>query len=183
MNVGSSTSVSFSSGGIDLDPEGRLAVLVLENQETRLHAANEDKLLARERYTDAANQEVEAMRDKADHLFVGALVQGAASISASAIQMRDALTPGRCQLDEVKAAAFTSIAPVLGRALGDSPAANDEADAKRASSLAEQARWQLDDANKVIDRSQQSQDKAIDWVSAVNANQASAETGIIAGFA
>lgn len=183
MNVSNNTSVSFDSSGIGLDADGRLALMVLEQQQTQEDAARDDKLLARERYVEASNAEVEAMRDKADHLLTGAVVQGAFSLAGSSVQVRDALTPARDAMEEAKAAAFNNAAPILGKAFGESPAAADEADAKHAASLAEQARWQLDDANKAIDKADKTQDKALDWASSVNANQASAETGIIAGLA
>lgn len=183
MNVAGSTSVSFSSAGIALDPEGRVAVLVLEQQQTQEDAAREDKALARQRFVEASNQEVESMRDKAGDIWKGAFVQGAATLTASTIQVRDALTPGRDLMEEAKAAAASSAAPLLGKFFGDVPAAEEDANAKHASALAEQARWQLDDANQVIDKAETAQDKTLDWASSVNANQASAETGIIAGFA
>ncbi|RYZ01505.1 MAG: hypothetical protein EOO73_35420 [Myxococcales bacterium] len=183
MNISNNPSVSFAASGIGLDAEGRLALMVLEQQQTQEDSARTDKSLARERYVEASNDEVEAMRDKAGHLLVGAFVQGAATATASGIQMGDAIGGGESKGAKASADFGHGTAPVLGRAFGDSPAAADDANAKHAASLAEQARWQLEDANKVIDESEKTQDKALDWVSSVDANQASAETGIIAGLA
>lgn len=183
MNVNNNLSASFASSSFALDPEGRLALMVLEKQQTDEDSARDDKLLARERFVEASSAEVEAMRDKAGHLLLGAVVQGGATLAASSFQMWDAVDSG--DSPKLKAAADFGhgTAPVLGRCFGDSPAAADDADAKHAASLAEQARWQLDDANKVIDQANETRDKALDWVSSVNASQASAETGIIAGLA
>jgi hypothetical protein len=183
MNIENRISPSFDALGVGLDPEGRLALLVLEQQQTQEDAARDDKALARDRYLAASNEEVEAMRDKADDIRLGSLVQGVASAAASGFQLADAVQPGKDEVLAATAAFGHGSAPVLGRYFGDSPAAAEDANAKHAASLAEQARWQLDDANKVIEKADKSQDKAIDWVSSVNANQASAETGIIAGLA
>lgn len=183
MNVDNRISTSSSASALGSDPEGRLALLVLEHQETQEEAARDDKALARERYVAAANEEVEAMRDKAGDILLGALVEGVASAAASGFQLADAVQPGKDEVLAATAAFGHGTAPVLGHYFGDSPAASEDANAKHASSLAEQARWQLDDADELIDKANESRDRALEWVSSVNANQASAETGIIAGLA
>jgi hypothetical protein len=183
MNVDNRISTSLDASGLGLDPEGRLALLVLERQQTQEEGARDDQALARDRYVAAANEEVEAMRDKADDIRLGAVVQGVASAAAAGFQLADAVQPGKDEVLAATAAFGHGAAPVLGRYFGDSPAAAEDANAKHASSLAEQARWQLDDAEKVIDKANESRDRALEWVSSVNANQASAETGIIAGLA
>lgn len=188
------SSSTFARSSLGLDPEGQLALLVLENEQTQSDAARQDKSLARQRYVEAANDQVAAMHEEASHVWVGALVHGACTLTASTIQLGDiALKP---ELDpitekplpeepwgEVVSAGFSGMAPVLGKAVGDEPAGHDRAEAKAASSLEQLAEWQLDDANKVLDDAKKAQDKALDWLAAVNANQASTETGIIAGFA
>jgi hypothetical protein len=183
MNVDNRTSPSIAASGIGLDAEGMLALLVIERQHSQEDAARDDKLLARDRYVAASNEEVAAMRDKAGDIRLGAIVQGVATAAASCFQVFDALQPGKDELSSATAEFGHGAASVLGDYFGDAPAASEDANAKHASLLAEQARWQLDDAKEVIDKATESKTQAIDWVSSVNANQASAETGIIAGLA
>lgn len=183
MNVSNTSSISSAAADIALNPEGRLALMVLEHQQTQEDTARADKALARDRFIEASDQEVDEMRDKAGHILVGALAQGAATFLASSLQVGDAWDGVENKVVKGGTDFGHGTAPVLGKVFGDSPAARDEAEAKHAASLAEQARWQLDDANQVIDKADQAADKAVDWLSSVNANQASAETGIIAGLA
>jgi hypothetical protein len=186
MNVNGNSSASFRNSGLTLDPEGKLAVLILENQDVQEDAAHTDKDLARQHYLEASEREVAALRDKAGDILKGALVQGAAVLAASGVRVGDIgidSGPQEKPWGETGATALDGAAPVLGKYFGDAPAAQDDAEAKRAMTLAQQAEWQLDDANKVIDKVDATQTKALDWLSSVSANQASAETGIIAGFA
>ncbi len=193
INAISSSTTSFAGSNIGLDAEGQLALLVLEHQETQSKTAEQDKLLARQRYEDASDAQVAAMHAEADHVLLGALVQGVAAAGASTVQFVDiANDPCPQSLTkpvqekpwgEAASAGVASAGPVLGRALGEAPAADDRADAQQESKVAARAQWQLDDANKAIEKADQARDKALDWLGAVNANQASAETGIIAGFA
>lgn len=181
MNI--NTATSFPSSGIELDSEGRLAVLVLEQQRTREEGAQEDKSLARQRFKDASEQEVKAMHEKAAHVFAGALAQGSAALAGAGVQFADALDGVKNLRLEAAVAGTNAVAPVLGKVLGEQRVASDEAEAKHAAYLAEQARWALDDANQAIESAHSAMDKTVDWVSSVNAAQSSAETGIIAGLA
>jgi len=186
-------STTFAQSGVGLDMEGQLALLILENQDAQHDAAGADKQLARDRFIAASDREVAAMREEADDILLGAVAQAAVSITAATIQLADAADApdvdacGR-EIQEspcapIAAATSNALSQPLGKVLGDSPAASDRADARRAGSDAQQARWQLDDANDAIGRAQARQDKAMDWLAAETANQASTETGIIAGFA
>lgn len=189
MNVSNNhgSSAALTSSAVGLDAEGQLALLVLENEQTQSDAARQDKAVARERYVEAANRQVAAMHAEADHVLIGAIVQGACTVAATSVQLSDIAVSGDCISEDpwsrAVAGGFSGLSPVLGKAVGDEPAAHDRADAKQASSLEQQAEWQLDDANKAIDEAKKSRDKALDWLTNVNANQASTETGIIAGFA
>jgi len=186
-------STTFAPSGIGLDMEGQLALLVLENEDVRHDAAAEDKQVARERFIAASDKEVAAMHEEADDILTGAFVQGAVSLTAAGIQVGDALdapnvdAAGR-EIREslyapIAAAACNALSQTLGKALGDSPAADDRADAKHAGTAAQQATWQLDDAKDVSRKAEERQNKALDWLTAEAANKASTETGIIAGFA
>jgi hypothetical protein len=124
----------------------------------------------------------------------GATFQAAASLTAASIQVGDALDEPECDAlgnprskegpwGEIGSSISNAMSQPLGKMLGDSPAANDRADAKRAATAAQQATWQIDDATSAIDKSAKHQDKALDWLGSEAANEASAESGIIAGFA
>jgi monomeric isocitrate dehydrogenase len=181
--VNINTSVSFPSAAVELDPEGRLAMLVLEQQKTKDEGAHDEKTLARQRFKEATEHEVDAMRDKAGHILNGALAQGTATLTGAGVQFADGLDGVKNRIADAGVAGANGMAPVMGKILGDQPAASDDANAKQASALAEQARWAMDDANTIIERAQSTSDKVVDWVSSINAGQASAETGIIAGLA
>lgn len=184
---------SFAQSGVGLDAEGQFALLVLETQHSQRAAAAAEKTLARDRFVEASASEVAAMREEAEDIFIGACVQGACGAIAAVVQFGDAASepepgpdgkiPKEGPWCEITAGALNAASQPLGKMLGDSPAAGDRADAKQAGSLAQQANWQLDDANDSLHRSEQRTDKALDWLASQTANQASAETGIIAGFA
>jgi len=190
-NVGAAA--TFQSG-VGLDARGQLALLILESAEARQEVASADKLLARDRFITASNAEVTAMHEEADDILIGATFQAAASLTAAAIQVGDALDEPECDAlgnplskegpwGEIGSSISNAMSEPLGRMLGDSPAANDRADAKRAATSAEQATWQIDDATRALDESDEQQDKALDWLASETANKASTENGIIAGFA
>lgn len=184
---------SFAQSGVGLDAEGQLALLVLETQDSQHAAATADKALARDRFIEASADQVAAMREEAEDIFIGACVQGATSLTASVIQFVDAAwepkaeegkpAPKEKPWGEISAGALNAASQPLGKMLGESPAAEDRADAKQAGTAAQQATWQLEDANDAVRKSEQRTDKALDWLASQAANQASTETGIIAGFA
>ena len=190
-NIGGGGTFSQTVG---LDAEGQLALLILETEETRHEVATADKLVARDRFITASNAEVAAMHEEADDIMIGATFQAAASLTAASIQIGDALDEPECDAGgnplskegpwgEIGSSISNAMSQPLGKMLGDSPAANDRADAKRAATAAEQATWQLDDATSAINESDKHQDKALDWLASEAGNKASTETGIIAGFA
>jgi hypothetical protein len=190
-NIGGAATLSQSVG---LDAEGQLALLILETEETRHEVAASDKLVARDRFIMASNAEVAAMHAEADDIMIGATFQAAASLTAATIQFGDALDEPECDAlgrplskedpwGAIGSSLSNAMSQPLGKMLGDSPAANDRADAKRAATAAQQATWQLDDATRAIDKSNEHQDKALDWLASETANEASTENGIIAGFA
>jgi|GEM_PF-5089704 len=189
-----SGATAFSHSGLGMDAEGQLALLILETEDTRHEVAIADKALARERFITASDAEVAAMHEEADDIMRGAVFQAAASLTAAAIQVGDALDEPECDSSgrpiekegpwgEIGASVSNAMSQPLGKMLGDSPAASDRADAKRAATVAEQATWQLDDAKAAIDKSEQHQNKALDWLGSESANRANTENGIIAGFA
>lgn len=196
MNISNqSSSPTFNSAGFDLDPQGQLALLMLEQEQTQSDAAKQDKAVARQNYMAAADKVVAEMHQEADHILLGAVVQGSCALAASGIQLGDAIKdpidPKTGLIDpskekpwgEIGAGMCNATAQLMDKLLGQEPAANDRASAEQGRTHEKLAEWQLDDANKAIDHAQKSQDKAFEFVTTVNANNASAETAIIAGFA
>jgi hypothetical protein len=190
--IGSGNSSFMHSAGA-LDADGQLALLVLKSEDAQQSAAREGAALARERYAAASEAEVQAMRDAADHLFVGAVLRGVCQLTAAAIQFGDATdSPGVCRDGREKyeapfcesgAAAATAASEPLAVFFGDSEAKNDEADAKREGTTATLAQSDLSDAKEAIKQSQDRQVSSTDWLASESANRASASSAIIAGFA
>jgi hypothetical protein len=189
--IGSSSAFAHASAG--LDAEGQLALLVLENQDASHQQAIADKARAREDYLEASQREVDAMHEEADHIWTGALVGGALTVAAAAVQVADVLiepgvgadgkVPKEAPWAEIGAGVLNGTSQPAIKVFGDSPAADDRAEAKRAATSAAEANWRMDDAKEAIDKSQTRTDKVLDWLTSEGANRASIETGIIAGFA
>jgi hypothetical protein len=178
--------------GIGLSSEGRLALLVLEHEETQQDTDRAAKALARDQYVAASNAEVAALREEADDMRMSAFVQGATTLASAAIKFGDAWDEPKCDATgkiakekpwaEIAAGACDGSTGVVGK-LFDASVADDRADGKRASQAAQLAEWDMGDASDAIRKSDERQDKATDWLSASDANQASTTAAIIAGFA
>jgi hypothetical protein len=63
--------------------------------------------------------------------------------------------------------------------IGDVPQENDEANAKEFATLAEQAKWQADDASTSLDKVDKLGDKILDLVQSLNQAQDSATNAVI----
>lgn len=185
---------AFPDLGIGLSSEGRLALLVLEHEETQQDTDRAAKSLARDQYVAASNAEVAALREEADDMRMSAFVQGATTMASAAIKFGDAWDEPKCDPTgeifpikekpwaEIAAGACDGSTGVVGK-LFDASVADDRADGKQASQAAQLAEWGMADASDAIKKSDERQDKATDWLSASDANQASATAAIIAGFA
>lgn len=183
----------FSNEGLALDGEGQLALLLLNKEEAQQNADQQSKTLARDRFIAASNAQVAAMHDEADAITRGAFFQAGASLTAAGIQAGDLVMESDCPetsetgkekpWGEIGAGVANGLSGPLGRWLGDAPAADARADAKRAATDAQLAEWQLGDAAQAIRDSDQQQDKVTDWLSAQSSNEQSAEQAIIAGLA
>lgn len=75
--------------------------------------------------------------------------------------------------------AAVKLAAPLQALIGDSVAADHQADAKRSELLAEQARWQADDASSAIERSEKRSDKALDVLQSVYEENRSSARAIV----
>lgn len=183
----------FTDLGIGLSSEGRLALLVLEHEETQQDGDRDAKALARDQYLAASNEQVAALRDEADDLLKSAFVQGALTLTSAAIKVGDALDEPKCDLDtgktpqekpwaEISAGACEGTAPAVGKYF-DASVAGDRAEGMRASQAAKVAEWDMADSSDAIKKSDERQDKTTNWLDTSNASQASTTAAIIAGFA
>lgn len=199
--------------GIGLSNEGRLALLVLAHEDTQQEADRTEKSIARSEYIAATNDEIEALEDEAGDVLLGAAVQATATGVSAGIQFVDtwndpcatpidaggkdgpckdlsnrellaALKPGPQEKPwgEIASGVTGGMSAPLGK-LFDARVANDRAEGKRAQQTAQLAEWDLSEAKDAIKESQQRQEKATDWLSANNSNEASTMSAIIAGFA
>lgn len=179
---------AFTDLGIGLSSEGRLALLVLEHEETQQDTDHESKELARDQYISASNEEVAALRDEADDMLKSAFVQGALTLSSAAIKSYDICHEPECGAPkekpwgEIASGTCDGAAPAVGKYF-EASVSEDRADGKRASQAAQLAEWDMADAGEAIKKSDERQNKATDWLSASNANQASTTAAIIAGIA
>jgi hypothetical protein len=193
MTINNISSSHFSISGTALGTEGQLALLMLENEEAQKDTANADKALARDRFVEASNAEVAAMREEADDIRLGAFFQAGASLTAAGIQAGDVLMAPECDAQgkekpeapwgEIGAGAANSLSQPLGKWIGDAAVADDRGDAKRAGSAAEQAAWDQADANDAIDHLNDQRDRVTSWLQSENSEQANATAGILANLA
>ena len=190
--ITSSTSI-YSAQALALDSEGQLAVLLLETEESEQAVERDNLALARTRFIEASNDQVADMHAEADAVRLGAYFQAGASLTAAAIQVGDVGMPPECDelgktmveepWGEIGAGLGNGLSQPLGKLLGDAPAADARADAKRAATAAQQAEWQLDDAQKALGRSDEQQEQVTSWLSSQATSHADARSAIIAGLA
>jgi hypothetical protein len=190
--IGSSTSL-YAAQPLLLDAEGQLAVLLLQTQEEQQVSDRESAALARARFIEASNEQVAAMHEEADAVRLGAYFQAGASAAAAGIQIGDELMPPECDKagnlvaekpwGEIGAAAANGASQPLGKLLGDAPAADARADAKRAATSAQLAEWDFADAKDALQQSDALEAKITEWLSAESSSQASASAAIISGLA
>lgn len=181
---------AFASSGIASSNEGRLALMMLEHEDSQQQADRIEKGMARSQYVAATNDEVEALEDEASHTRLGAVVGAAAGVASAGIQLGDACSEP-CDTEgagEEKpwgeiAAGLSGTGGGFTTKLFDSAATEDRAEGKRAQQSAQLAEWDLSEAKDAIEQSQRRQDKATDWLSANSSNAASTMSAIIAGLA
>jgi hypothetical protein len=184
---------AYADLGIGLSSEGRLALLVLEHEETQQDTDHASKALAREQYIAASDAEVAALRDEARDMRKSAFVQGALTLGSATIKVFDTLSEPECDpithetpeekpWGEIASGTCDGAVPTFGKYF-ESSVSSDRADGKHASQAAKLAEWDMGDASDAIKKSDERQDKATEWLNASNANQASTAAAIIAGFA
>jgi hypothetical protein len=213
MSIGSigSGGSAFSDSGVGLSNEARLALMVLEQEDSQQDADRIEKGIARSEYISATNAEVEALKEEASDTRMGAFVQATATGVSAGLQFVDAWSepcdaevqdlakggkdascnelletlqspPQEKPWGEIGAGLTGGMSAPLGK-LFDAEVAEDRAEGKRAQQSAQLAEWDLSEAKDAIKESQQQQQKATEWLSANSSNEASTMSAIIAGFA
>lgn len=162
---------------------GRLAGLMLENEETHKQIDRESLANARTAYAAALEDEVEALREQADAARTGAIVSASIGVASGALGVWGSAR----ECDELKnpwqgpaADGLGKLAGPLGTYAGSNYGA---ADAKSASGAREQASWEIDDLRKDIKDADAAQDKALDWVSNMIGQDAAITTSILSNKA
>jgi hypothetical protein len=156
----------------------RLAVLMLETQEHQKDEQHQELSNARADYRHALDGEVQALRDGADAVFRGALVQSAVAGAAGAAGVASACSSGEtAQWAGATSKALGSLAEPVGKLAGFSYAS---ADAKSQQGLQETAKWRLEDSRDSLKDSNAAQQKTLEWLGSMNERDAATTTAILA---
>jgi hypothetical protein len=175
-------------------PEAQLAVLVLENQEQQQEINQQVVDSARHDFVEHSQQQIEAMRVEADDIAKGAYFEAAAMATGAALQGLAVYEQGKCLPNEkvpagwdmvrgMGASATNGLSSVLGKALGDSPAADDRADAKQAETAAKQDEWELEDRKGAIQKSEGQQQQAVEWLGKLVDTEAASNQALLSSMA
>jgi hypothetical protein len=187
---------------------GRLAALMLANQQGEQEAEQDLVQLAREQFKQALAEEVAAMHEAADDMFVGALVQGGISLASGALTVSGAfsrdvpealgndapLAQQRQYEIDVQCALQKTDAEVMGEAIGPLGApiaahvsnANGDharADAKQHGGEGEQSRWAMNDARDRIRDSKELGSQTRAWLRSLTEQEAAATAAVLANMA
>lgn len=174
-------------------PEAQLAVLVLENQDLEQRIDQQTLDQARRSFVEHSAAQIRAMRKEAEHIARGALLEAGAIATGAALDGAGAYCAATApagakvpEADYLHGAGQTwsgGVPSVLGKFVGDSPAARDRADAKQAELAAKQDEWQLDDRKDAIQKSQGQQQQAIEWLSKLVDTEAAAGQAVLSSLA
>ena len=185
----SSTSVtSFAS---------ELAELMIQNETTQSDADRAARDAARTTFLQDSQQQVNELHAAASSMESGAFAGAAFSIAGDACSIGatscqfDAATADPCDKatiasGQANASSLQDASKLFGdfagpakTLAGDVPQKNHEANAKQFETLAEQAKWQADDASTGLDKVDKLGDKIFDQVQSLNQAQDSATNAVI----
>lgn len=165
---------------------GSLAAMFLDSQAAQRDADHEQLETARAEYQDCIANEVAAMHEAADRVLMGAVVQGSIAMVAGYASMsgaieskslvNQALTTHDDRLlqialkqstGEVFGSALSQLGAPVGQLVSGGGGQHALADAKAASGRAEEARGQMEDAQKNINESNDASKNATDWAASL----------------
>lgn len=184
---------SFSN--VCLTPEAQIAVMVLQNEDQQQEINQQEMATARRDFIAHSSQEVAAMHAEADHIALGAWTEAGITLAGTAIQGAAIYGEAKYSLTNkaasetwanVRACAVSTsggLASAVSKGLGDSPAADDRAEAKEFSTAAKQDEWTLEDRKNAIHESQASQRQATDWLSKLVEKDAATTTAVLSSLA
>ena len=193
MSISGINSGSFSN--VCLTPEAQIAVMVLRNEDQQQEINQQEMSAARRDFVAHSSQEVAAMHAEADHIELGAWAEVGITVGGAVIQgvaiygEGKNSTPSKAASEtwsNVRACAASTtggLASAINKALGDSPAADDRADAKQFSTAAQQDEWTLEDRKNAIHQSQASQQQATEWLSKLVDKDAATTTAVLSSLA
>lgn len=148
---GSSTSVACE-----------IAVLALETQENQKQSDRQQLSLARAEFSEALDDEVEALKAEADAGFRGAMLEAGLTVVGAGMSVWGAARGVKEPTWQGKSGdGLDHLAKPLGAVVGKNYGA---ANAKSAEGVETAAKWQLDDARKGLDDANSAQSKALDWL-------------------
>jgi hypothetical protein len=168
-----------------------LAELLLQVESLQSDSATTTRNAARQDFLREAQHQVDALHQAADDVRSGAWAQAALTVAGSACDLTgtvlkfDAERTSSCttlkdaQLFVGLGKAFASLAAPAKALLGDAPADDANATAKRCETLAEQARWAAGDATTEIDKVTQLGDKVLSTLQGVDQDQSSSNMSLI----
>ncbi|HET7546050.1 MAG TPA: hypothetical protein VFK05_39545 [Polyangiaceae bacterium] len=187
------------SGAGSSSAAGELAALLIERESAQADSAKQDREAARRAFLGEAQQQVDALNEAAAATLTGAALGASLTVAGGAFQIGAATFQYDVDMGKAHGAPATAIATneleasirgdvgdtfaklaEPGKALvGDSTAARYQAEAKHHETLAEQAKWQADDASATLDKADKRGDKVLDLLQGIQQEDQSSAQAII----
>jgi len=178
------------------DPTIELALRLMDSDFERGEQDRARIETARANQSRAMDAQVAALREAAEHMLIGAAVQGSFGIAsgtcafvAAAIgpapadpkhpTQQDVIAKNTAEKWSAVATGFSNTAAPVGKLFGDSPAGDDQADAQQARNDAERAGWVADDARSHRERTQRNVDRTQDFASNMIQGEEQTNTAIL----
>jgi hypothetical protein len=181
-----------------------LAELMLQTESAQSDSARLQRDAARKEFLDDAQNQVKQLHDAASDITAGAFASAAFTLAGSACAIDSAFSQyeadkGSAALcaggpkttlqiaSDTKAAnirgalgkGFDALGAPAKSLIGDAPAAEANADAKRFETLSEKAKWLAGDASTELDKAEKLEDKVLDLLQGINQDQNSANNALI----
>jgi hypothetical protein len=174
-----------------------LAELLIQNETTQSDSDRSTRDAARATFLQDAQHQVDELHASASATEMGALVGAVSAVASGAFSIGaadakfDAETASPCDTGTIVAdnreasvlqaisGGFSNVATPVKTMVFDTAASNDQANAKHFETLAEQAKWQSDDATTEINKADSLGGKILDIVQSLNQDQSSATNAVI----
>lgn len=156
---------------------GELAVLMLETQEQQKQLAQEQLASARQDFSEALANEVNALHAQADAAYRGALVSAGLSIAGAGMGVSAVASESKTPWQAPVGKGLSELSQPLGAMAGKN---YGSADAKSAEGAQQAAKWQIDDSRAARTDAGELQDKALDWLSSMVDRDAATTAAILA---